>query len=330
MSKPYSALALASALCVVLTDLPALAVAAEDAPEVVRVLSFNLWVGGDAGKQSLDRSVEVVKRSGADVVGFQETSGSAPKGEPRPDHGAEIAKRLGWRYLDQGGSTGVASRFEIVGHTPKKWGVKLRTPSGREMYAFNAHFMYTPYQPYQLLKIPYGDAPFVATEAEAVQSARETRGDEVAGMLAELKAVAADGFPVTVTGDFNEPSCLDWTEAAAVAKLHPLKVEWPTTKAVMNAGLVDSFRVVHPDPVKTPGLTWTPTTKPDDPKDHHDRIDFVFVGGVADPAAAVKSVRIVGEAAESADVVVSPYPSDHRAVVAELELFAGGSKASGK
>src|SRR4030095_4872449 len=30
-----------------------------------------------------------------------------------------------------------------------------------------------------------------------------------------------------------------------------------------------------------PGVTWTPTTKPEDPKDHHDRIDFVFFAGAA-------------------------------------------------
>jgi exonuclease III len=316
----YSSLAFALACCIGLVSLPIAADGADDAPGTVRVLSFNIWVGGEAGKQPLDRTVEVVKASQADVVGFQETGGSAPKDEPRPDRGAEVAKRLGWHYFDQGGGTGVASRFEILGSTPKKWGVKLALPSGRPMYAFNIHLAHSPYQPYQLLGIPYGDGRFVSTEAEAIQEAKDARGASVSEMLAELKAVLAEGFPVTVTGDFNEPSHLDWTQAAADAKLCPLKVEWPSTKAVVDAGLVDAYRVVHPDPVKERGLTWTPLTKADDPKDHHDRIDFVLFGGVEHPAAAVKAARIIGESAEMADVVVSPYPSDHRAVVAELEF----------
>lgn len=320
----------ASLLAITLVCASSRAVGAEDAPVAVRVLSFNIWVGGEAGKQPLDRTVEVIKQSRADVVGLQETGGNAPKGEPHPDRAAEIARRLGWHYLDQGGRTGILSRFEIVASTPKKWGVKLALPSGRQMYAFNVHLAHSPYQPYQLLDIPYGDAPFIKTEAEAIQFARDSRGEQVAEMLAEVKAVGSEGLPITLTGDFNEPSHRDWTEAAAKAGLCPLKVEWPNTKAVEDAGFVDALRIIHPDPVKSRAVTWTPITKPDDPKDHHDRIDFVFVAGLADPAKSVKSAQIVGESAEFADIVVSPYPSDHRAVVAELELTAGASTSPGE
>lgn len=327
MKRPATLRLSVPLLAIALACLSPRAARAEDAPDVVRVLSFNLWNGGDSGKQPLDRTIEVIQQSRADVVGLQETGGLAPKDEPRPDRGAEIAARLGWHYLDQGGRTGVLSRFEIVGSTPKKWGAKLTLPSGRFLYAFNAHLAHSPYQPYQLLDIPYGDAPFIKTEAEAVRFARESRGEQVAAMLAEVKAVAAEGFPMTITGDFNEPSHRDWTEAAAKAGLCPLKVEWPSTRAVEDAGFFDALRIVHPDPVKSRAFTWTTLTRPDDPKDHHDRIDFVFLGGVEDPGSAVKSAQIVGEAPESADIVVSPYPSDHRAVVAELALPAGGAKA---
>jgi endonuclease/exonuclease/phosphatase family metal-dependent hydrolase len=323
-------LAVALACCTGLTALLAGSARAEEAPESVRVLTFNLWHGGDAGKQPLERTVEVIRRSRADIVGLQETAGSAPDGEPRPDRAAEIARRLGWRYVDQGGRTGIITRFEVVSPTPKKWGVKLALPSGRRMYAFNVHLAYSPYQPYQLLKIPYGDAPFLSTEAEAVRAARESRGSQVAEVLAEVKAVAPEGLPVVLTGDFNEPSHRDWTEEAAKAGACPLKVEWPSTRAVEDAGLVDSYRSVHPDPVESRGLTWTPTTRADDPKDRHDRIDFVFVGGLDRPEAAVKSARIVGESREAAEIVVSPYPSDHRAVVAELELFASRPTPPGR
>ena len=100
---------------------------------------------------------------------------------------------------------------------------------------------------------------------------------------------------------------------ACAAGLHPAVVRWPTTEMVQAAGFVDAYRRVHPDPVQQPGFTWTTLTKENDPGDHHDRIDFVF----ASEQVEVKSAEVVGERPERADVVTTPYPSDHRGVVVE-------------
>ncbi len=43
---------------------------------------------------------------------------------------------------------------------------------------------------------------------------------------------------------------------------------------------------------------------------------FVLVRG----PAKVSKVEVVGESAERADIVVTPYPSDHRGVVATLVI----------
>lgn len=285
-------------------------------PAIIRVLSFNLWHGGDAGKQPLERTLAVIKDSKADIVGLQETAGYGP-GASRPDRAAEIATALGWHYLDQGGRTGIVSRFPIVNATPRKWGAQLQLPSGRKLYHFNAHLAHAPYQPYQLLRIPYHNGDFLATAEQAVKAAETARGAQVDRLLAEVKAILAEGTPILITGDFNEPSHLDWTAAAAAAKLCPLEVAWPSTRQVVAAGFVDAYRSVRPDPVQHRGVTWTPITKPTDPKDRHDRIDFVFAGGAK---VKVKNAQVVGESGEAADIVVSPYPSDHRAVVAEIEF----------
>jgi endonuclease/exonuclease/phosphatase family metal-dependent hydrolase len=287
-------------------------------PETIRVMSFNLWHGGDAGRLPLAQTIAVIKASQAEIVGLQETAGYAPEGAPRPDRAAEIAQHLGWHYIDQGERTGVISRFPIVATTPRKWGVKVDLPSGRQIYLFNAHLAHAPYQPYQLLDIPYENAPFLNTADEAVRAAQAARGAQVERLLAEVNAVVAERLPMFITGDFNEPSHRDWTAAASDAKRCPMCVEWPSTKAVEAMGFVDTFRRVHPDAVERPGLTWTPTTQLTDPKDRHDRIDFVFVQGTA---ARIKSVKLVGESREFADIIVEPYPSDHRAVVAEIELL---------
>jgi exodeoxyribonuclease-3 len=293
------------------------ATAGEPAGDTVRVMSFNLWQGGDAGKQPLEQTIAVIAKSRADIVGLQETAGLAAPGEARPDRAAEIARRLRWSYVDQGERRGIITRFEIDSATPQKWGAKLKLPSGRKLYLFNVHLAHAPYQPYQLLGIPYEGGEFLKTANKAVQAANQARGGQVARLLDEVQAISSEGLPLLLTGDFNEPSHLDWSEVAARAKLCPLAVEWPSTKAIEAAGFVDAYRSVHPDPIAKRGLTWTPTTKLDDPKDRHDRIDFVFVGGAG---VQVATCETIGEAKEFADIVVKPYPSDHRAVVAEIVL----------
>jgi endonuclease/exonuclease/phosphatase family metal-dependent hydrolase len=249
-------------------------------------------------------------------VGLQETRGSERAGRRR-DAGAELAKLLGWHYFNQGGSPGVLSRFPIVTNTPARHGVVIRLPGRRDVHCFNVHFNHAPYQPYQLLNIPYANAPFIKTAAEAVQEARKARGGEVASVLADMKAALATGRPVFLTGDFNEPSHQDWTERAAQAGRCPLPVPYPATLAVVDAGLRDAFRTAHPDEVMQPGWTWTPTTRPADPKDRHDRIDFIFFAG---HGVSVRRCELVGESREFADIVVTPYPSDHRAVVATVAI----------
>ena len=136
------------------------------------------------------------------------------------------------------------------------------------------------------------------------------------GCRMELKPALAGGKPVFLTGDFNEPSSLDWTARAAAAGRCPVAVEYPSTLAVMQAGMRDAYRTAHPDELAHPGHTWTPTTRPDDPKDRHDRIDFVFLAGTS---VSVKHCAVVGESSRYAGLVVQPYPSDHRAVVATME-----------
>ena len=51
----------------------------QSAPEAVRVMSYNLWHGGDAGKKPLDQTVAVIQKSQADIVGLQETANNLQK-----------------------------------------------------------------------------------------------------------------------------------------------------------------------------------------------------------------------------------------------------------
>ena len=294
----------------------------------VRVMTFNLWHGGDAGGQPLTQTVKVIREAKVDIVGLQETHGHAVK-NVRPDNGQQIASMLGWHYLQQGHRTGILSRFPIRKHTPRKWGVEIEYSTGKTLHFFNTHFAASPYQPYQLLRIPYGKAPFITTEEEAIHWAGQARGGQVTRLLSELGGAVKSGLPVILTGDFNEPSHQDWTARAKEAARCPVKVEYPATRRITDAGLKDAWRLCHTDEVRDPGHTWTPTTSADDPKDWHDRIDFVFVAG---STVRVTTCKVVGERAESADIVISPWPSDHRAVVASLSIknpTSGAEPAAG-
>jgi exonuclease III len=84
-----------------------------------------------------------------------------------------------------------------------------------------------------------------------------------------------------------------------------------------KAGFRDSYRTIYPDEMKNPGITWSPAYKVGDPRTHHDRIDYVYFKG---NSLEVKEVKILGENEENADLVMNPYPSDHRAVVASFIL----------
>ena len=278
----------------------------------LRVMSFNIWRGGAAGGQPLSQTVKVIRESKADVVGIQESYAG------KVDSAKKVAEAMGWYHFRQGGkgvSTSVISRFPIVGHTPQKYGVTIGISKEINVKLFNVHFRPAPYQPYQLKRIPYGDAPFITTAKEAQDWARKARGSQVDSLLSELKPDIEQGGPVFLTGDLNEPSFQDWTDRARKANLIPVSVKYPAASMVVDAGMVDAFRAVYPDEVKHRGYTWTNRTSPSDPKDFHDRIDFVFAHGAKTVAS-----EVVGENERNADIVVDPWPSDHRAVVSTFIL----------
>lgn len=270
----------------------------------VSVLTYNILAGGMRRGQPLSQTAKVIRASGADIVGIQEATNN--------DSADQLAELLGWNMLRLSRSCVILTRHEIV--APYEYGGKLRLDSGQDIYLFNLHLPPYPYQPYDLLGL---GKTHIHTEQQAIASANKTRGQHLATILTQINALPDKNTPVFVTGDFNEPSHLDWTDAAAQAKRHPIKVAYPTSLAMARAGFADVWRTYHPDEMKHPGNTWTPTTKADNPKDHHDRIDFVYFRG---KGVVLKNVQVVGENETNADIVVAPYPSDHRAVVASFVL----------
>jgi endonuclease/exonuclease/phosphatase family metal-dependent hydrolase len=277
------------------------------------VMSQNIFYGGDdydlttgdfcpvsdGCPQALTRLAAVIKQAGADVVGVQEAERNTRR----------LARLLGWYASPR---AHVISRFPIV-DPPHSGGVYVfvePTP-GQVLAVANVHLPSTPYGPYEVRD--------GATKQHVLKVERTLRMPAIVGPLAVLKRLTARGIPVVLTGDFNSPSHLDWTPAvSAVRSQVPYPVVWPVSKTLADAGLIDSYRDAHPDPVATPGFTWTPGGPETDPHEVFDRIDWVLHSGGITTLAS----KLVGETG-GADVdvaVTPPYPTDHRGVVSTLDV----------
>ncbi len=297
-------------------------------PQRLTLLTMNMWGAGANAQKGIEETIAVMKATGADIIAAQETvpepdpcTAEVCQAEDGNSRAAQIAEALGYNFHEFKHNTEnhwadvVFSKYPIGKETPNGVGVEIDV-GGQKVIAYSMNLDDAPYQPYQLLNIEYDKSPFIKSADEAVKFASETRGKALTLLLADIEA-SKDALAQFVMGDFNEPSALDWTDKAVAAGLQPLPVNWPFSKALLDQGFVDTFRVMFPDVVSKPGMTWTPTTSPTDETDHHDRIDMVLVKG---KNLKVNTAGIVGEKAPESDLVVTPWPSDHRASMAVVEF----------
>ncbi len=266
-------------------------------------MSYNIWLGGDNDADlPLSATVGVIQAAQADVIGIQEVYGSAQA----------IADSLGFFYHGFNGDLAIISRYPIT--QVLNQGVKLQLSPTLDTYLFDVHLAAYPYQPYDIRN------GSITTEAQAIAAAQASRS--IAPVLNGMSSALASGDPVFLVGDFNEPSHLDWTqEAAAAGKHFGMKVNWPASNAVTNAGLTDAFRQLRPDEVADPANTWTPgyPAPVTDFNEVHDRIDFVYYAGANVTPTLAKTLAFNANDG-STDIAIQPYPSDHRAVVVEFNM----------
>lgn len=268
----------------------------------LRVMTFNVWLG--AVQVDFDAVVAAIRAARADVVGVQEAEGTIPR----------IAAALGWSYYDT--RLQIVSRFPLI-DPPGADGVYtfVEPRPGRVVAVANVHLPSDPYGPEAVRD--------GATVAEVLALETETRLPALAREVDVLPGLAAAGFPVVLTGDFNAPSHLDWTEAAtAVRPAVRYPVAWPVSAALAAAGFRDTYREAHPDPTARPGLTWTPGYPSPivRPEETFDRIDLVLTAGPAETLAS----ELAGEAGgPDVDIPITPWPSDHRGVVSTVRVTPG-------
>ncbi|MFT5690411.1 MAG: endonuclease/exonuclease/phosphatase family metal-dependent hydrolase, partial [Planctomycetota bacterium] len=264
----------------------------------LKVLAWNIWHGGrrKGTEEGVQRVVEVIESSGADIVLMQETYGSGPI----------ISGRLGFEYFLRSSNLSILSRYPIrqvhrLYQGFRFGGATIELRPGTEIQAYSLWINYLP----DVKKALDEDS----TASELILADAKTRGAEMDAIISELLVHidASPAVPVLVGGDFNSGSHLDWTEQAAhLEDHHGRVVAWPVSLSMMRARFVDTFRSIHPDPVVSPGHTWSPEFR----ESHQDRIDYVYA---SKGDWRVIDSRVLAEHARG-------WPSDHAAVLTTLEL----------
>lgn len=281
----------------------------------LRIMTFNLWRGGI--QVDFGQIAAVIRAAAPDVVGLQE-----PEGNTR-----RLAEALDWPFVDEG--------LHLIARHPihrlpvpateaetQQFGLRavalIEVEPGAAVAVVNLHLASSPSGPAELAA-GCSDAEVVALE-EAMRLA------ELVAPIDALKALAAQGIPGFLIGDFNVPSHLDWTAAAMPRRPEIVRpFRWPVSAAFEAAGFRDSYREVHPDSAARPGLTWSPGCPHprQSPDCVPDRIDFIMATG---PSRTLESLVIGESGGPDVDLGLLPWPSDHRAV---LSCFAAQPASPG-
>ena len=134
---------------------------AAQAETKLRIMSFNVWGGGQNEGKGVEETVAAIKAAGADIIGMQETrlESDPCTAESCPATGPSVAKaiaeQLGYYYYDQTQenvalwANAVISRYPIGKATEHDLGVPIDV-NGTTVWAFNIHHADEPYQPDQL------------------------------------------------------------------------------------------------------------------------------------------------------------------------------------
>jgi exonuclease III len=274
-------------------------------PTTLKVMEFNIEYGGDT--VDFSKVVEAVKKAQPDVIGLEEAETNTGR----------LAKAAGYPYWSN--ATQVISRFPILEPPDAKGNyVYVQVRPGYGVALANVHLPSDDPGPHAIRRgVPVEKV--VATE-------NKLRLPYIQTELEVLPPLAKQGMPTFLVGDFNAPSWRDYTkEVVGTRDYVKYVVDWPVSRAVEAAGFTDSWRLVHPDPLTSPGLTWwaaRPKVEGWNPGawEPQDRIDFIYSAGPAKATAA----QLAGEkGGPEVTFAVDPWPSDHRSVMTTFEVTPG-------
>ena len=285
-------------------------------PNEVVILSFNLWNGGQSRNITPEQYADFIKSHNVDVACLQETS--SWEGGPddlnyiiKENIAPVIAKILGWNVYIQrtsgGYSTAILSKFnhsQIFYLNDEIIAVEFEVLNKKKIIAINDHLTDEPYE-YERIQTHNIKKP-EKLRGESVKAAYEVRAKPFLEKIKHVLDTRKDiHTPIFITGDFNEPSWLDWTKKATENNLSPCELEWPTSKLIYKQGFIDSFRKLYPDEVKYHVDSYSVA---EEDKDYYlvfDRLDFIYHMNTN-----VKSVKYVDSNFSDHLAVVGTYSLD--------------------
>jgi endonuclease/exonuclease/phosphatase family metal-dependent hydrolase len=297
----------------------------------LNVLSFNMWYGGTAVSDYHDKQIRFLTTTGADVVGLQES---------RKGHARRLAYALGWYFWDIS-DIGIISRYPFTQRSSSAGGlnlgarlsigISLSTDKKTDIIMWNTHLGYSRYGPYDFCL--RGMSPCKVMDNEEI-SGRTTQIKEIVQAMVEDQKENPN-IPLLLTGDFNAPSHLDWTEGTRALHCGIGRFDWPSSSEPQRAGLLDSYRVAHPDPSSAPGITWSPICKcyseycecsgAKTKMEPMDRVDFIYFKGPLDVLSS--ETVVVGEPRCEPNHWENEWTSDHAAV---KTVFKVGKTSQGQ
>ena len=224
----------------------------------LRVLVWNVLHGGNDVEQGAEKALAIIRSVKPDLVLLQE---SYDIDGDRPRLGEWLASELNWnQHQAQSTHLCVLTPMEIeTTFFHDEWrgvGALLRDSEQREFLAWSTWIDYRAFIGYELRDNPdMSDATLLAAEDE--RSSRLQQAKAIIEHLQDAGQLAAR-VPLLVGGDWNTPSHLDWTKDAARVYKNRRALALPVSTAMASAGFTDTFRVIYPNPIQHPGITWSP------------------------------------------------------------------------
>lgn len=316
-----------------------------------RILQFNIWQEGTSVPGGYEAIINEIARSEADFITLSEVRNYSEDITAKMCR--DLEAKTGKKYYSfRSDDSGILSRHVIGRHSAvfplrndRGSIYKVVTSiAGKRVALYTAHLDYTHYACYY----PRGyngnfqklDGPVTDTDIIRQNNLESLRDEAIASFLVDAQAEKQENSLIFLGGDFNEPSMLDWVSSMKSRYDHNGVVyEWDQSKTLLDAGYKDAYRVIYPNPLTHPGITYPSDNKDKrtdqltwaTEADERERIDFVYYAPCEN--LSVVSARMVGPKGtiaynkrvdeETEDQFIEPldvWPSDHKAVLIEFKL----------
>lgn len=327
-------------------------VSSTENPSHIRLMQFNIWQEGTSVSGGYDGIIDTVVQTNSDVITMSEVRNYNNQNLHSRVLSSLQSRGLQYHSFKSGNDTAIISRYPIISSaTLGSFSKAIIAVNGVEIAVYAGHLDYTHYAcylprgygggataptptyQYGWNEIPSG--PIVDVDLILQVNDASGRPGAIAQFVNDALIERQNGRIVIMAGDFNEPSHLDWTAATAELFDHNGSiVPWTSTTLLDDAGYLDAYRVLHPNPVTHPGFTWPSDNAQKSPSqltwapnaDERDRIDFVFYH--PDPRLVVDEGIVIGPSTSivrnqrveenSQDTFFTPdavWPSDHKGVL---------------